>query len=400
MVDFNAPKGTRDLMDDLLLKRDLIIDRIKKIYSKYGYSPLDTPAFEYLNTLRAKAGEEIDKQLFIIEGGKYALRFDLTVPLARFFSKYPGPLPYKRYSIGKVWRYEEPQKGRYREFIQADADIIGSRSMRCEAELLEMAYDFLTSFDFKPKIHLNNRKILDAAAKDFENREDLFRLLDKIDKIGEEKVKDLLVQKWDSQGEELVDLLSIKTNDEALEVAKRFSKEGYDELQEILALVDFDVTLDLFLVRGLGYYTGPIYEIKISESIGTVMAGGRYDNLLKIYGRDSPAVGISLGVDRFATLITADSIKHVLIYVLSNETTYKNAKELAVKLRSAGFTVEVDLTNKKFGKQLEYANKIGANYVIILGDAELKQNKYTVKNMVTGEQVLVDFSGLLEVLND
>ncbi len=392
-----TPKGMRDIGPDDMYVREEVVETIRSIFRSYGYRPLETPAMEYLETLRAKAGPEVDRQIFVIDGGEYGLRFDLTVPLARYAASADVPQPFKRYAIDVVWRREEPQRGRFREFYQADVDIVGSPSMRCEAELLRLARDVCLSFGFdKPRIMLNNRKILDGIADSLSlgaDKGEVFRVLDKLDKIGKAEVGRLLAE---ILGEEKAGRLMEITmaggsNDERLALAEKFSKEGADELRQIISSCPFEIEVDLFLVRGLGYYTGPVYEISLHEDIGTVIAGGRYDNLLGVYGPALPAVGISVGIERLVTLISelgrgrkrTDSM--VLVAAVKPEF-YGNAAEFAAKLRSAGIPCETDLNERNLRKQFEYANALSIQYVAILGEREVKGGLVTLREMGSGKE--------------
>jgi histidyl-tRNA synthetase len=391
----------RDIAPEDMFVREEAIERIRSIFRSYGYRPLETPAMEYLDTLRAKAGPEVDKQIFVIEGGEYGLRFDLTVPLARYAAATDAPKPFKRYAIDVVWRREEPQRGRFREFYQADVDIIGSSSMRCEAELLSLARDVCLAFGFdKPKIMLNNRKILDGIAAKLGVSDDVkgevFRVLDKLDKIGEVEVEKLLREiLGDAKAGELLDIIrAAGDNGKKLALAARFSEEGAKEVGRILSMCDFEVEFDLFLARGLGYYTGPVFEIKLSEDIGTVMAGGRYDNLLGVYGQAAPAVGISVGIERLVTLIgekrTAAKRTDTRVVIASVKPEfYKNAVGFASELRKAGIASETDLNERNLRKQLDYANSLGIPFVAIVGEREAREKKVTLRKMSDGTEKLV-----------
>ncbi len=391
-----TPKGMRDFPPEEMIVREAVEDRIIAVYRKYGFRPLSTPAMEYLETLRAKAGEEIDQQIFLLKDEKLAMRFDLTVPLARITANSDFPRPFKRYHIGPVWRKEEPQKGRFREFYQADVDIIGTKSMRAEAELLTLSKELCDVFGFgKPQLILNNRKILEALAKKigFEKEKDeVFRLLDKMDKIGEEAVEEGLRDMLGARAEEILEYTADKgTNDEKLENVRKISREGVNELEEILSLCDFKIDIDLSMVRGLSYYTGPVFEIKLSKDIGTVMAGGRYDNLLGIYGREDYATGISIGIERLITLILEKSESRKKTYsrvfvACAAQELYKDALNLTAYLRKEGIEAETDLNERNLRKQFDYANALSIPYTIIIGKRELESSKFTLRDMKTGKE--------------
>lgn len=393
-----TPKGMRDIMPEDMIIRERVKEQIILLYRRYGYRPLDTPALEYLDTLRKKAGEEADKQIFVLEGERLGLRFDLTVPLARVAANMDFPRPFKRYCIAPVWRKEEPQKGRFREFWQADVDIIGSGSMRCEAELLTLAREACVLFGFgKPRIMLNNRKILDAMADKLKlgkQKEEAFRILDKLDKIGQAEVERQLEDLLGDRATGLFEYVKTKgTNRQKLDAVRALCPEGVKELEDILALCGFEIEIDLFLVRGLGYYTGPVYEIKLSDGIGTVMAGGRYDALLGVYGQPDPAVGISIGIERLITLISDRESEcgagtHTRAFVAcAKPEFYGDALKAAAVLRDGGIPVETDLKDRNLRKQFEYANALGIRYAVIIGQREKDSGMLTVRDMVSGKEV-------------
>ncbi len=391
-----TPKGMRDIPPQDMIVREEAMERIRGIFRNYGYRPLDTPAMEYIKTLRAKAGPEVDKQIFMIEGNEYGLRFDLTVSLARYAATADEPKPFKRYAIDNVWRKEEPQRGRFREFYQADVDIIGSSSMRCEAELLSLARDICKAFGFrKPRIMLNNRKILDAIADKIgltKNKGEIFRILDKLDKVGEKEVDKRLKEKLGKKADELLEIIRSKGDNKAkLKLAAKYSPEGAKELQQILDMCDFDVEVDLFLVRGLGYYTGPVFEIKLSEGIGTVLAGGRYDDLVGIYGRPAPAVGISVGIERLITLLLEKrkTVRKTLTKVFLAAVKpglYNDVLRIAGELRAAGISCETDMNERNLRKQFDYANSLSIPYMIIIGEKELESGRLTFRDMSSGKE--------------
>lgn len=391
-----TPKGMRDIGPSEMLVREQVMGRIKNIFTSYGYRPLDTPAMEYLKTLRAKAGEDVDKQIFVIDGNEYGLRFDLTVPLARYAASADEPKPFKRYAIDNVWRKEEPQRGRFREFYQADADIVGSASMRSEAELLSIARQICIAFGFKkPRIMLNNRKILDALAAKlgFEDKKnDVFRILDKLDKIGEDEVEKLLKDLMGEKADQLLEIIRAEgDNKEKLALAAQYSQEGAKELEEILSLCDFEIEVDLFLVRGLGYYTGPVYEVKLSDDIGTVIAGGRYDELLGIYGQPAPATGISVGIERLITLMlerekSSKKTNTKVFVATASRDLYSDSAEIADKLRVQGIPCETDLNERNLRKQFDNVNSLSIPYVIVVGEREMESGQFTFRDMSTGKE--------------
>ncbi|MFA6531187.1 MAG: ATP phosphoribosyltransferase regulatory subunit, partial [Candidatus Micrarchaeia archaeon] len=313
----------------------------------------------------------------------------------------------------RVWRKEEPQRGRFREFWQSDIDIIGSQSPRCEAELLAVARSVLIAFGFpKPKIFINNRKILDALAEKLGvvgKKAEMFRLLDKWDKIGEEAVvMELKKVIGAKETEELFKSINVKgDNDSKLKAAEKLSKEGADELRSIVSLCDFEVEVDLSLVRGLGYYTGPVFEIKLAENMGTIAGGGRYDNLLSVYGQSDFATGISLGVERLVTLMNernAENKKqaqktYTQVFVASVKPEFFDyANEVANQLRSEGIAAETDLNERNLRKQMDYANSLSIPYLIVVGEKEQKAKTVTLKDMKTGKEECVAIQQAIEAL--
>lgn len=407
---YKTPRGTRDFLPKEMEVRDFIINKIENWFKKYGYKKMETPAFEYLEVLTKKSGE-VEDEIYSFEdksGRKLGLRFDLTVPLARVIASNPSlKKPFKRYCISRVWRYERPQLGRFREFWQADADIVGLDSKDCEVELLDMATKICEDLGFKKyTIHLNNRKVLEGFAKIAgieENKiDEAFRSLDKLDKIGYEGVKEEFIKRGLSENEYKKFIENVKIsgeNEEKLEYLSNLfknypaNKEGVEDLKYILASLkrlglEKNVLIDLTLVRGLDYYTGPIFEIKSKElEIGSFAGGGRYDDLIKLYGKQSiPAVGISFGLERIVEILR-NKIKiekqPQLSIVYTNQNFKIDAMKIADSLRSElPISIKVDLTGKSLTKQLQHANSENVEYVLIVGEDELKENKFKFKDMV------------------
>ncbi|MDD5022681.1 MAG: histidine--tRNA ligase, partial [Candidatus ainarchaeum sp.] len=342
MSNRSTPKGMRDFLPEDMLIREEVIEKIKKVYRKYGYLPLETPAMEYLKVLDSKqSGEEIAGQIFKIENSELGLRYDLTVPLARVASENSFPKPFKRYCIGRVWRREEPQKGRFREFWQADIDVIGSKSMRADAEAITAAREAIIELGFDtPKIIINNRKIMNSLSKKigFEKEVNfVLRIMDKLDKIGENEVKKQLENKIGKEKTEkiLKEIIVKGDNRKKLEIAKKVDEEGAKELEEIIKLCNFEIEIDFSLVRGLGYYTGPVFEIKLGDKIGSVAGGGRYDNLIGLYGQTDYAVGISLGIERLILLIkerSKEKTKTKVLVCAIDEKLYPDVLKIAEKI--------------------------------------------------------------------
>ena len=399
-----TPKGMRDILPEDAIVRREVFEIIERVYRKYGFVPLETPAMEYLATLRAKAGEEIDKQIFVLKDEELGLRFDLTVPLARVAATNAFAKPFKRYAFAPVWRYEEPQKGRFREFWQADIDTVGTKGMRAEAELLTAAREALIALGFKElKIILNNRKILDALAAKLgiENKKEaVFRLLDKIDKAGEDAVKKEMNDVIGSEKtKKLFEIFDVRgDNKKKLQIARNISEEGANELEEIISLCSFEIEINLSMVRGLGYYTGPVFEIKAGD-IGSIAGGGRYDKLLGIYGQEDYATGISLGIERIVALLKEKREKqktYTKVFVANAKPEfYKDAIKAAKEMRDAGISTEADLNERNLKKQFDYANAMQIPYMMIIGERELKEKKFTLRDMKTGKEEKLELSKII-----
>lgn len=410
-MKFQPPKGTKDFLQEEMVVREYVLDKIREIFGNYGFEPMETPAFEEFGLLSAKSGEDVAKQIFKFEdkGGRImGLRFDLTVPLARVIASNPQlPKPFKRYSIGTVWRYEEPQAGRMRQFYQADIDICGSSSMEADAECISCAVDCLKSLGFeKFAVRINNRKILDGVLElvgvDDNKKLAVFRAIDKLDKIGEEGVSKELkkLNLSEQQIKKIFSIISIKGDfEENLAKGSKFLKgikiaeEGIDELKEIYELSKSYGISDLFnldysLARGLDYYTGPIFEIveETKSLVGTITAGGRYDNLIGQFGGVStPATGISLGIERIVQLVRENnliSIPKTRIFIANvNDKTMPDAIKIVQKLRKENVSCQIDLMGRNLSKQLEYADAAGIPYVIVVGERELKTKKFKLRDM-------------------
>ncbi len=394
-MEINTPKGFRDFHPWEERIRKEMLEKIEKTFIKYGFSPLSTPAVEFLNVLTKKSGKEIEEQIFKIEGEEVGLRFDLTVPLARYVG---GNLnlykPFKRYVIAKVWRNEEPQKARYREFIQADVDIVGVKEQTAEVELLFLAKDALESLGFSLKnarFLLNNRKFLEEFAKHFEvNSGFFFRSIDKLDKIGEKGVLNLLEKEYGEKARKILgELKKGKNNEEKLKIIKEFSEEAYEELSFILNYFK-KAEINLSLVRGLDYYTGSIIEVKLSEEIGSVVGGGRYDNLIGLYGKEEPSVGLSLGFERLFYLkmkeIKTKKYNEANVYVCFVGENFSYALEVAQVLRRKGIATDINYSKRSLRKQLDYANNMGYKYVIIVGDKEREEKSVVLKDLEKREE--------------
>jgi len=397
MADYMAPKGMRDFLPDEMLKREWAIETVKAVYRRFGFVPMETPALESIEVLEKKCGDEIKGQLFRIDDGRLALRFDLTVPLSRVASSNTFRKPFKRYCVAPVWRREEPQKGRFREFYQADADIIGSTSVRAEAELIAAATTAITELGFSgATVKLNDRRIISAiASKLLAGKEgEVLRILDKREKIGNDATISMLVSAGAKEKDAkklMVDLTKEGGNEAKLKVAASYSPEAAKDLEEMLRLVakysdGIRVELDFSLVRGLDYYTGAIFEISLGPQMGSVAGGGRYDGLLAMYGQGDSAVGISLGIERLLALMKEKEMPKKGVFVANvSEEQYGYALAVASKLREAMIPAQTDLNARKFGKQLEFASA-ACKWIAVVGEREMKEKKVTLKNLETGKE--------------
>jgi len=453
----SIPQGTRDFGPEIVRKRQYIFQTIQQVFELYGFQPLETPAFENLDTLMGKYGEEGDKLIFkILNNGleraekhesakagldkvmqgkttkeltERALKYDLTIPFARYVAMNFGQLsfPFKRYQIQPVWRADRPQRGRYREFTQCDADIVGSQSLFNEKELIRIYQDVFTQLKIPVTICINNRKLLAGIAAYCSCEDQLTDVtvaIDKLDKIGIEKVKEELLQRGISEanstklfeclmltGESpdqalLDEYFSQRVPDEnekaILNLLKRFNEssigigqQGCREMLEVLSQQSSQVKVDFTLARGLNYYTGTILEVKpVGVAIGSIGGGGRYDDLTGLFGVNNvPGVGISFGVDRIYDVMEElalfpDNLQQSLKVMIVNfgkefEPTYINILQ---DLRSKGISCELYPDVSKFDKQLKYANKRNVAYVVMLGENEMKEGEATLKNFITGEQ--------------
>lgn len=444
----SIPKGTRDFGPVEMAKRNYIFDTIKEVYALYGFQQIETPAMETLQTLMGKYGEEGDKLLFkILNSGDYmnkvsdedlhslnslklaaklcekGLRYDLTVPFARYVVQHREELqlPFKRYQIQPVWRADRPQKGRYREFYQCDADVVGSDSLLNEVELMQIVDTVFTKFGVRVCIKINNRKILTGIAEvigEAEKIVDITVAIDKLDKIGLEKVNEELRNDGISEEaiEKLQPIISLSgSNEEKLEVISQVlagSETGLKGVEETRFILDTlkavglnnEIELDLTLARGLNYYTGAIFEVKALDTpMGSITGGGRYDNLTGIFGLPGlSGVGISFGADRIYDVLNAldlypkeavNSTQVLFINFGETETAY--CLPIVGKLRQAGIRSEVFPDKAKMKKQMSYANAKNIPFVVLAGENEMAAGKVTLKNMESGEQTLVTAEELI-----
>lgn len=409
-----------------------VYDKIRMSYEKFGFSPMDTPILEYSDVLLAKAGGETEKQIYRFNKGDtdISMRFDLTVPLAKYVTMNYGKLafPFRRYQMGKVFRGERTQKGRFREFYQCDIDVIGDGELplMTDAEMPAIIYDTFNSLGFSNfTIHINNRKVLNGFFEELglnENAKDILRIIDKLEKIGKEAVieefEKLEIAK--DNIDRIIEFIAIKgSNDYVLDSLEKLNVEndtfkvGINELKEVVEGIrmfkvpDNNFSIDLTIARGLDYYTGTVYETILNDypQIGSVCSGGRYDNLAEYYtNKKLPGVGISIGLSRLfyslkeLEVIKSEGVTTATVMLLPMQDNLKYALEVAKTLRDNGINTEVSYTNKSVKSQMNYANRIKVPFVIIVGEDEEKENKVTLKNMVTGNQNLYTLEDVIEVL--
>lgn len=450
----SIPKGTRDFSPTEVAKRNYIFDTVRDAFTLYGFLPIETPSFEKSETLMGKYGEEGDRLIFkILNSGDFlkkvddealanrdsnaignrisekALRYDLTVPFARYVVQYQNEIdfPFKRYQIQPVWRADRPQKGRFREFYQCDADVVGSKSLWQEVELVQLYDTVFTNLNLKGvTIKINNRKILAGMAEVIGAEDKLIDFtvaLDKLDKIGAEGVKTEMNAKGisDSAIEKISPLLNLSGSaDDKLKVLNQLlsdseiGKQGIEEVQfifdniEILGLSSASLEIDVTLARGLNYYTGAIFEVAAPEGVqmGSIGGGGRYDDLTGIFGlKDMSGVGISFGLDRIYLvmeelgLFPETVLKSTqLLFVNFGEKESLYAMKAVTALREEGYAAEMYPDTAKMGKQMSYADKRNIPYVILAGASEMEAGTYTLKDMKTGEQISLDIDQLVKRL--
>ena len=439
----SIPKGTRDFSPVETARRSYIFDTIAEVFRAYGFAAIETPSMENLSTLMGKYGEEGDKLLFkILNSGDFGanlndeevrqahricekgLRYDLTVPFARYVVQHQNEItfPFKRYQIQPVWRADRPQKGRYREFYQCDVDIIGSRSLLNEVELISIVERVFGKLGINVVLKLNNRKVLYGIAEVMGHADkmiDITVAIDKLEKIGLENVKAELAERGiDAEAVaklEPILMLSGSTTDklaqlETILATSETGLKGVEELRTVFASVEalgiaLDIELDLSLARGLNYYTGAIFEVKAKDfAIGSICGGGRYDNLTGIFGMpDVSGVGISFGADRIYDVMSGlnlfpaelSSPTKVLLLNLGKDEAIC-ALRVANALRKQGIACEVYPDSAKMKKQMEYANRREIPYVAIIGSNELAEGRVTLKNMTSGEQLSIPQSELAD----
>lgn len=419
---------------ELLPKEQILFNKMKekiqKSYEKFGFLPIDTPIIEMSDVLLAKAGGETEKQIYRFQKGDndLALRFDLTVPLAKYVTEYYNDLsfPFRRYQIGKVYRGERPQKGRFREFYQCDIDIIGDGELSIinDAEMPAVIYSTIKDLGFEDfTICINNRKLLSGLFKELDLEEksvDIMRIIDKIEKIGKENVIECLkdLELSENQINDIINFIEIEgTTEEKINSLKKLNytneifNEGLEELKQVVKYVkvfgvpDSNFKVDLTIARGLDYYTGTVYETFLNEyrELGSVCSGGRYDNLAEYYtDKKLPGVGISIGLTRlFYKLNELNALKEeqnsiAKVLVVSMVEDNSKALEVATALRNKNINAEVYLENKKIKAKFKYADRLAIQYVIVIGEDEIVNNTVTLKNMQTGEQETLKIEEVIE----
>ena len=447
----SIPKGTRDFSPVEMAKRNYIFDTIREVYALYGFQQIETPAMENLSTLMGKYGEEGDKLLFKIQNsGDYfrgitdeellsrnaaklaskfcekGLRYDLTVPFARYVVMHREELalPFKRYQIQPVWRADRPQKGRYREFYQCDADVVGSESLLNEVELMQIVDTVFSRFGIRVCIKINNRKILTGIAEMIGQADkivDITVAIDKLDKIGLDNVNKELIENGIPADavEKLQPIINLSgTNKEKLATMREVLKDseiglkGVEESEFILDKLEAlglknDIELDLTLARGLNYYTGAIFEVKaLDVQIGSITGGGRYDNLTGIFGMPGlSGVGISFGADRIFDVLNQldlypkEAVNATkLLFVNFGQTETDFCLPILAKVRAAGISAEIYPDSAKMKKQMSYANAKQIPFVAIVGESEMAEGKVNLKNMTTGEQQMLTPDQLVEAI--
>ena len=447
-ANVQIPKGTRDFTSKIMFRRNYIFNKVKSCFERYGYAPIETPAMENIETLTGKYGDEGDRLIFkVLNSGDFlsksnidenttskslskeiadkALRYDLTVPFARyvaFLNRNELSFPFKRYQMQNVWRADRPQKGRFREFYQCDADVIGSKSLLNEIELIQLCDDIFSELNV-PNINIliNNRRILSAMI-DLMSASEIFNefviVLDKIDKIGVDNVKSELIKIGVS--DEKIGILDTFLNSNNVNELSNILKdssigmEGVSEMNYIfdkiekLNLKNSTLKFDVSLARGLNYYTGSIFEVKSNDvEIGSIAGGGRYDDLTSIFGLDNVSgVGISFGIDRIflvmdeLNLFPEDiDISSRVLFVNFGEVESEFCLSLVKKLRDNNINSELYPSAEKIKKQMNYANNKGVQYVVMVGEDEMKSGKLSIKNMQTGDQEKMNISELIKILS-
>ncbi|HDR53309.1 MAG TPA: histidine--tRNA ligase [archaeon] len=398
-----APKGMRDFGPDAMILRNQVFSRLETIFESFGFDPLETPVVEMWETIKGKYGDEAENQMVYhfkdSWGGKeMALRYDLTVPLARFMAENPTvPMPFCRYHIGRVYRHDQPQKGRYREFWQCDVDVVGSDKPEADALIIKVVLAVMKEFGFKQfTVRLNDRRLLNGIftrGLGVKNFKEVLVAVDKINKIGLEGVEKEIRKIEPDKVTSIVNVLKIRGGNQKIldEIVRTFDNEevrsGKACLEKVLALVGDDrVKIDLSMVRGLDYYTGPIFETVVEKpKIGSLTGGGRYDSLIGLYGgRDLPATGTTIGVERLIDaglelgVFRRDTQTPTQVGIIAMDGGDAYAWKVAETLRLAGLKVKIDLMQRKWNKQSEYYKKLGVPVMVFVGEREIREQTSTV----------------------
>ncbi len=423
MDEARLPRGFRDFPPEIMILRKEVMNRIENLFQRYGFDPMETTSIELWETVKGKLGHEAENKLMFVFPDFFskewlALRYDLTMSLARYVATHQDiPLPFKRYQIGRVWRHEEPQRGRYREFWQCDADTVGSGHPEADAELILLIADVMDMFGLRRfTVKLNDRGLLAAIFErelDVRNPLPVYRAIDKLDKIGWQEVRRELeaLGMSESMVDRIGELISSSGSEDVLDILRRrFGSEQIEEaaarLEEILSIVNDDrVRIDLSLVRGLDYYTGPIFELAIERPrIGSLAGGGRYDKLVGKYGgRDVPATGVSIGVERLIDACLELGILELSkrslsdVYVVSvGESSRPYAWRVASVLRKGGLNVSVDLMRRSHLMQRKHAKKLGVRILAFVGIKEMSSESVSLYDTETSERIVCSFSEVVD----
>jgi histidyl-tRNA synthetase len=410
MSGFQPPRGTRDLMPEEMARRRAVCDEIRSVFESFGYGEVCTPAFEDFALLAKKSGPEIEEEIYSFKdksGRKLGLRFDPTVPICRIVASDPSrPKPVKLYYITNMWRYDRPGAGRWREFWQAGAELIGPASPEADAEILALVHESLKAIGIKDfRFSISSRDIIETFVKEAgipdQKKFDVFRAIDKLGKTGEDAVR----KEMKRYG------VPVKAVSKLMEMIKTRKASG-DDLKKLNAIRDCakemginNTKIDFNIVRGIDYYTGFVFEtfVKGYENLGSVASGGRYDSLIGIYsGRDIPATGFGIGIDRLFEIVDvkgkseASGTKAFVVSV--NDYAKKKAVWIAKRLRKSGINAETDLMGRDLRRQLDYANRKKIPYAVIVGPAEIKKRKFTLKDMKTGRESKLGLDGIAKKL--
>lgn len=409
-MTFQTPRGTRDFLPEEMIKREYVINKIREVFEKWGFDPIDTPAFEEWALLAAKGGggEEVKKEIYYFKDKsdrELGLRFEFTASLARVIANNPNiPKPFRRYQMGPVWRYDRPGAGRFREFWQCDIDIVGAPVGEADATCIAVACSALKNLGFNEfTIKLSNRKILQAFLTkigiDDEKIPDVLRSIDKLEKIGDELVaKELNEKKIGKENiRQILNFIKTKTLADASKIMGK-DNEGIKELESVIEFIEaFGISdyikFDASLVRGLDYYTGTVFEITSDKYKSSIAGGGRYDGMIELFGgKPTPAVGIALGVERIIELLTENKMIDVpktktKIYIAPvTDSVLREAIRLCKELISIGVSSEFDLMRRSLSKELDYANSKGIPFLIVLGEKEISAGKIKIRDMKTGNE--------------